>query len=120
MAQIFTFKLTTWLPWLPLQCVGNLRAQLIFVTFAPILVALVVGAAITASSPAARTAIADAVVQAHACYVGASHVLAYSRSFESPSVTTVELSPSAKPSALGGGAPCVIGVSAKCLVAGAA
>ena len=33
-------------------------------------------------------------------------------------MTTVELSPSAKASALVGGAPRVVGVSAKCLVAG--
>ena len=91
---------------------------LIFIFLAMVAAAPVVAAVVAACTCAA---IADAVVQAHACYVGASHVRAYSRSFESPlRVTTVELSPSAKASALFGGAPCVIGVSAKCLVAGAA
>ena len=90
---------------------------LIFIFLAMLVAAPVVAAVVAACTCAA---LADAVVQAHACYVSASHVLAYSRSFESPSVTAVELSPSAKASALVGGAPCVIGVSAKCLVAGAA
>lgn len=92
---------------------------LIFIFLAMVAAAPVVAAVVAACTCAA---IADAVVQAHACYVGASHVFAYSRSFESPPlrVTTVELSPSAKASALVGGAPRVIGVSSKCLVAGAA
>ena len=90
---------------------------LIFIFLAMVAAAPVVAAVVAACTCAA---LADAIVQAHACYVSASHVLAYSRSFESPSVTAVELSPSAKASALVGGAPCVIGVSAKCLVAGAA
>jgi hypothetical protein len=90
---------------------------LIFIFLAMLAAAPVVAAVVAACTCAA---IADAVVQAHECYVGASHVLAYSRSFESPSVTTVELSPSAKASALVGGAPCAVGLSAKCLVAGAA
>ena len=81
---------------------------LIFIFLAMVAAAPVVAAIVAACTCAA---IADAVVKAHACYVGASHVLAYSRSFESPSVTTVELSPSAKASALGGGAPRVIGVA---------
>ena len=92
---------------------------LIYIFLAMVAAAPVVAAVVAACTCAA---IADAVVQAHACYVGASHVLAYSRSFESPPlrVTTVELSPSAKASALVGGAPCAVGLSAKCLVAGAA
>ena len=89
---------------------------LIFIFLAMLVAAPVVAAVVAACTCAA---IADAVVQAHACYVGASHVLAYSRSFESPSEQRLS-SPSAKASALTGGAPCVIGVSAKCLVAGAA
>ena len=90
--------------------------SLIFIFLAMVAAAPVVAAVVAACTCAA---IADAVVQAHACYVGASHVLAYSRSFESR-VATVELSPSAKASALVGGAPCAVGLSAKCLVAGAA
>ena len=90
--------------------------SLIFIFLAMVAAAPVVAAVVVACTCAA---IADAVVQAHACYVGASHVLADSRSFESR-VTTVELSPSAKASALVGGAPCAVGLSAKCLVAGAA
>ena len=89
---------------------------LIFIFLAMVAAAPVVAAVVVACTCAA---IADAIVQAHACYVGASHVLAYSRSFESR-VATVELSPSAKASALVGGAPCAVGLSAKCLVAGAA
>ena len=90
--------------------------SLIFIFLAMVAAAPVVAAVVAACTCAA---IADAIVQAHACYVGASHVLAYSRSFESR-VATVELSPSAKASALVGGAPCAVGLSAKCLVAGAA
>ena len=89
---------------------------LIYIFLAMVAAAPVVAAVVAACTCAA---IADALMQAHACYVGASHVFAYSRSFESR-VATVELSPSAKASALVVGAPCVIGVSAKCLVAGAA
>ena len=42
------FKVTAWLPWLPLACVGSLRNQLIFVTVMPVTVIIVALAATAA------------------------------------------------------------------------